>query len=520
MEKWKFQGNQGLKSSAVSVRGVFNVLMQSISKEKEVVHLCRVDPTDNPLFSADPVAAHAVSTAAHSGNFNGYPPTFGLPQARRAIAEYLSRDLPNKLSAEDVYVTVGATQAIEIILPSVFATPGANILLPRPGFPQYETRAALCGLEVRHFDLLPNSSWEVDIDSLEALADDKTMAMVLISPSNPCGNVFTYQHLKRVAETARKLGIFVISDEVYAHIAFGSNPFVPMGVFSSIVPVITLGSISKRWILPGWRFGWIATCDPHGIFQKTGIAANIERNMEITSDPPTFMQVQINLSQIEGIADDVDFCVKLAKEESLLILPGVIVGLKNWLRVSFGLERSAIEEGLSRLKAFCLRHAKMSQQISNKWKLDFIYFSLAVFFTSKEVITGNVCSQAAIPEILERTNDEFYSKNLDITREAANALYERFKEIPSLICPHKPDGAMAVMVQINLSQIEGIADDVDFCVKLAKEESLLILPGVIVGLKNWLRVSFGLERSAIEEGLNRLKAFCLRHAKMSQQISA
>ncbi|KAL1345920.1 hypothetical protein HN51_019583 [Arachis hypogaea] len=417
MEKWKFQGNQGLKSSAVSVRGVFNVLMQSISKEKEVVHLCRVDPTDNPLFSADPVAAHAVSTAAHSGNFNGYPPTFGLPQARRAIAEYLSRDLPNKLSAEDVYVTVGATQAIEIILPSVFATPGANILLPRPGFPQYETRAALCGLEVRHFDLLPNSSWEVDIDSLEALADDKTMAMVLISPSNPCGNVFTYQHLKRVAETARKLGIFVISDEVYAHIAFGSNPFVPMGVFSSIVPVITLGSISKRWILPGWRFGWIATCDPHGIFQKTGIAANIERNMEITSDPPTFMQ-------------------------------------------------------------------------------------------------------AAIPEILERTNDEFYSKNLDITREAANALYERFKEIPSLICPHKPDGAMAVMVQINLSQIEGIADDVDFCVKLAKEESLLILPGVIVGLKNWLRVSFGLERSAIEEGLSRLKAFCLRHAKMSQQISA
>ncbi|XP_052109484.1 probable aminotransferase TAT2 isoform X9 [Arachis duranensis] len=383
MEKWKFQGNQGLKSSAVSVRGVFNVLMQSISKEKEVVHLCRVDPTDNPLFSADPVAAHAVSTAAHSGNFNGYPPTFGLPQARRAIAEYLSRDLPNKLSAEDVYVTVGATQAIEIILPSVFATPGANILLPRPGFPQYETRAALCGLEVRHFDLLPNSSWEVDIDSLEALADDKTMAMVLISPSNPCGNVFTYQHLKRVAETARKLGIFVISDEVYAHIAFGSNPFVPMGVFSSIVP----------------------------------IAANIERNMEITSDPPTFMQ-------------------------------------------------------------------------------------------------------AAIPEILERTNDEFYSKNLDITREAANALYERFKEIPSLICPHKPDGAMAVMVQINLSQIEGIADDVDFCVKLAKEESLLILPGVIVGLKNWLRVSFGLERSAIEEGLSRLKAFCLRHAKMSQQISA
>ncbi|MED6123544.1 hypothetical protein PIB30_050174 [Stylosanthes scabra] len=414
--KWKFQGNQGLKSSAVSVRGVFNVLMQSINKERDAVHLCRVDPTDNPFFRADPVAAHALSTAVNSGNFNGYPPTAGLPQARRAIAEYLSSDLPNKLSAEDIFVTVGATQAIDIILP-VIANPGANILLPRPGYPLYEFRAAFCGLEVRHFDLLPNSAWEVDIDSLEALADDNTVAMVLISPSNPCGNVFTYQHLKRVAETARKLGICVISDEVYGHIAYGSNPFVPMGVFSSIVPVITIGSLSKRWIVPGWRFGWIATCDPNGIFQKTGIAASIKRYVEITTDPPTVIQ-------------------------------------------------------------------------------------------------------AAIPEILERTNNEFYSKNLDITRETANIFYEKLKEIPSLTCPHKPEGAMAVMVLINLSQIEGIIDDVDFCVKLAKEESVLILPGVTVGLKNWLRISFAVERSALEEGLSRLKAFCVRHATMSQQISA
>lgn len=81
----------------------------------------------------------------------------------------------------------------------------------------------------------------------------------------------TFQYSCKVAETARKLAIFVISDEVYGHITFGSNPFVPMGVFSSIVPVITIGSLSKRWFVPGWRFGWIATCDTHGNFQKTGL---------------------------------------------------------------------------------------------------------------------------------------------------------------------------------------------------------------------------------------------------------
>jgi aspartate/methionine/tyrosine aminotransferase len=63
----------------------------------------------------------------------------------------------------------------------------------------------------------------------------------------------------------------VISDEVYGHLAFGSNPFVPMGVFGSIVPVLTLGSLSKRWIVPGWRLGWIVTSDLNGIFQESGV---------------------------------------------------------------------------------------------------------------------------------------------------------------------------------------------------------------------------------------------------------
>lgn len=82
---------------------------------------------------------------------------------------------------------------------TVLARPGANILLPKPGYPMYEARAAFSNLEVRHFDLLPEKGWEVDLDSVEALSDDNTVAMVIVSPGNPCGNIFTHQHLKKVA---------------------------------------------------------------------------------------------------------------------------------------------------------------------------------------------------------------------------------------------------------------------------------------------------------------------------------
>ncbi|CAK7322720.1 unnamed protein product [Dovyalis caffra] len=222
------------------------------------------------------------------------------------------------------------------------------------------------------FDLLPERGWEVDLDAIEAIADENTIAIVIINPGNPCGSVYSYERLIKIAETARKLGIIVVSDELYGHVVFGSKPFVPMGVFGSTVPVITLGSISKRWMVPGWRLGWLVISDPTGLLKKCGISDSIINVLNPTPFSPTFIQ-------------------------------------------------------------------------------------------------------AAVPKILEKTTEDFYTKTIDILREASDFCYDKLKEIPCITCSQKAEGAMFVM--LNFSLLEDTEDDMEFCLKLAKEESLLILPG-------------------------------------------
>ncbi|CAH9103439.1 unnamed protein product [Cuscuta europaea] len=183
-----------------------------------------------------------------------------------------------------------------------------------------------------------------------------------------------------------------------------------MATFGSIVPVITLGSLSKRWAVPAWRMGWLVICDPTGALKNSGITEQIMACLSLYSDPATFIQ-------------------------------------------------------------------------------------------------------AALPKILLETEEEFFSNCLHLLRQGADFLFERMKEIPCITCPQKPEGAVFIMVQLNTSTLEDIDDDVDFCFKLAKEESVILVPGVVVGVKNWLRFCFAIEPSALEDGIERFKSFCQRHEK-------
>lgn len=117
--------------------------------------------------------------------------------AGRAVADYHSSSLPLKLTADDVGITVGCSQAIQLCI-AALATAGANILIPRPGFPIYETFCKYYGVACRFYDLLPERDWEVDLDQIASIADSNTVAWIVNNPSNPCGSVYKYQHLVKV----------------------------------------------------------------------------------------------------------------------------------------------------------------------------------------------------------------------------------------------------------------------------------------------------------------------------------
>ncbi|CBI39426.3 unnamed protein product, partial [Vitis vinifera] len=118
--------------------------------------------------------------------------------------------------------------------------------------------------------------------------------------------------------------------------------------------------------------------------------------------------------------------------------------------------------------------------------------------------------QGAFPEILEKTKEDFFSNTIIILRECADIIHERIKDIPCITYPQKPEGSMFVM--LNLSLLEDIDDDdVEFYMKLSKEESVIVLTGVAVGMKNWPRVTFAIDPPSLEDGLGRIKAFYQRH---------
>jgi alanine-synthesizing transaminase len=205
-------------------------------------------------FQTPPHLLNAVDAAIRAGQ-NGYGPSAGIASAREAVAADLSaKGLPT--SADRVVLTSGASEGIELAL-NALANPGDEVLVPVPTYPLYTAVLAKIGARAVYYPLNPDDGWQPDLDRLASLSTPRTRAIVIIHPNNPTGAVYSPEIQRRLIQFSERRGLAILADEVYAELAFeGAVP--PLGSREPEAPILTFGSLSKGYLAPGWRAGWVA----------------------------------------------------------------------------------------------------------------------------------------------------------------------------------------------------------------------------------------------------------------------
>lgn len=176
------------------------------------------------------------------------------------------------MEPKDVMLCSGCSSAIDLSI-SVLASPGQNILVPRPGFSIYKTLAEGFGVHMRSYNLLPQKNWEIDLHYMEQLIDEDTAAIVINNPSNPCGSVFSKEHILEILKIAEKHYIPIIADEIYENMVFPGKKYYSFSLLSKNVPILSCGGLTKRFIVPGWRQGWIVIHDRNDAFREVRLVS-------------------------------------------------------------------------------------------------------------------------------------------------------------------------------------------------------------------------------------------------------
>ena len=205
-------------------------------------------------FQPPPHLIEAVKRAMEDGE-NGYGPSAGVAPARRAVAaEYTGRGWP--VSPDRVLITAGTSEGIEIAL-SALVDPNDEVLVPMPTYPLYTAVLAKLGAHAVYYRTDPARGWIPDLDHLNGLVKPSTRAIVVIDPNNPTGATYPVDVRKALVNFVERHGLAMLADEVYADLGF-DGPVPPIGAFDPDAPIISFSSLSKGYMAPGWRTGWLA----------------------------------------------------------------------------------------------------------------------------------------------------------------------------------------------------------------------------------------------------------------------
>ncbi len=351
-----------------------------------------------PDFDTPEHIKEAAIKAIRDG-FTKYTPTSGTPELKEAICEKLWKDNQLKYSPSQVIVSCGAKQAIlNIIL--VLCDKGDEVLIPSPYWVSYPEQVKMAGATPIFLKTWDENNFNISVDSLENAITPKTKLLIINSPSNPTGTVYSESELRKIVGYATEKGLYVLSDEIYEYIIYDGVKHASPASFGDefMKKVITVNGFSKSYAMTGWRLGYAAgpkdiidaaikiqdhvSSNANSIAQKAGVAAlkgdqsSVAKMVGEFDKRRTYIVGRLNAipdiccltphgafyafpnisalynrSVAGSIPKNSSRLVDILLEKAgIAFVPGEPFGSDNHVRISYATSMEAIEEGMDKLE--------------------------------------------------------------------------------------------------------------------------------------------------------------------------
>ncbi|MEW6008902.1 MAG: pyridoxal phosphate-dependent aminotransferase [Candidatus Omnitrophota bacterium] len=361
---------------------------KQLKKEgKDIINFAAGEPDfDTPQKIKD-----AAIKAIQEG-FTKYTPESGIPELRGAISSKFKKDNSLEFTPEQIVVSCGAKHSIYNSLQALI-NPADEVIVISPYWLSYPHMVRLAGAIPVILETFAEDGFRIDFDRLEKIITKKTKLLIINSPSNPTGCVYSKEELEKIAKIAISKDIWIISDEIYEKLIYDGNKHISIASLGNEIykKTITVNGVSKTYSMTGWRIGYLgaplelakaismlqshSTSHPTSISQKATIAALNMQDVEIAPFVNEFKMRRDclieKLSQIKQISffkpkgafycfvdisslkiPPAEFASRLLEEEFVAVIPAESFGSDKHIRLSFATSKEDLIKGAERIKNF------------------------------------------------------------------------------------------------------------------------------------------------------------------------
>ena len=367
-----------------------NVTQVQLSGIRRFTYLVRATPGACALTIGEPdldtpAAVKEAAKAALDDNDTHYPPGNGYPYMLEAVAKYEAEQHGLHYSPNEIIMTVGATQALFASL-SAILNPGDEVIIPTPAFGLYEAIVRLRGA-VPVYLPTEHNGYQIAREELKAAITPRTKAVILTSPNNPSGAVYSKQTLDAVHDVLKDQPIFVVCDDVYRSLVYVED-YHSFSEFTDMRDrIIVIQSFSKPYAMTGWRIGYCmadaSIIDRIQIFHQycvvsipsfvqracvTALETDVDDVVELFRKRRDYVykrltDMGLSVQEPQGAfymfidirkygMDSETFCTKMLKEGLVGLIPGVHFGTEGFMRLSYCYSDADLKEGLDRIEKF------------------------------------------------------------------------------------------------------------------------------------------------------------------------